>query len=161
MSVKQELVEKIREVLAGSPEARLLYVFGSQVQGNLGPLSDIDLGVLFEQGTDEEQALAVLRHALVKALGSDRIDLVPLQRAPVELAYAVISQGICIYQIDVATRVEYEAQVLGRYGDYLPVLRAQRAEILQGGDHGRGTQRYREALRRTRRTLKEIRSAKE
>jgi hypothetical protein len=56
--------------------------------------------------------------------------------------------------------VEYEAHVMSVYGDYLPVLRAQREEILRGGERGTGIQRYRKALGRTRRALDEIRSTR-
>ena len=56
----------------------------------------------------------------------------------------------------VATRVEYEAHVLSRYGDYLPVLRAQRDDILQRDKHAHRVQRYRAALGRTERTLGQI-----
>ncbi|MCL5960363.1 MAG: nucleotidyltransferase domain-containing protein [Chloroflexi bacterium] len=58
-------------------------------------------------------------------LETDRADVVLLNRAPVELACAVVVQGRLIYQRDEATRVEYEAGVKSRYGDYLPVLRVQ------------------------------------
>jgi uncharacterized protein len=86
--------------------------------------------------------------------------VVILNKAPVELAYAVIAHGICLLERDVATRVEYEAYVLGRYGDYLPVLREQRRQILEGGGlyNAKRVQRYREALGRTRRKISEIRS---
>jgi hypothetical protein len=51
--------------------------------------------------------------------------------------------------------------VLSRYGDYLPVLRAQRQSILEEGAHDRRVQRYREALGRTERALGKIRAAQE
>lgn len=80
-----------------------------------------------------------------------------VNEVPVELSYCVIAQGRRIYQQSVAVRVEFEARVLGLYGDYLPVLRRQRQEILEGGQHAAGVRRNREALRRTERTLAEIR----
>jgi hypothetical protein len=58
------------------------------------------------------------------------VDLVLLNQAPIELAYRVIAQGKWVYEESRAVRVEYEAYVLGRYGDYLPVLRKQREQIL-------------------------------
>jgi hypothetical protein len=79
-----------------------------------------------------------------------------LNRAPVELAYAVIAQGKLLYERDIATREEYEADVMSRYGDYLPVLRAQRDDILRGEGYAHRIYRYRAALGRTERTLGEI-----
>ena len=43
-----------------------------------------------------------LAHELGCALGTDRIDVVILNRAPIELEYAVIAQGRPIYQRDEA-----------------------------------------------------------
>jgi len=147
-----ELSAKIPEISGIS----LVYLFGSRLGENIGPMSDYDLGVLFENPLDTERAMAELSHAAAIIFKTDRIDIVPLNHAPVELAYAVIAQGECIFQKDTATRVEYEAQVLSIYGDYLPVLRAQREDILRGDDYGRRIQRYREALGRTERTLSQI-----
>jgi uncharacterized protein len=83
---------------------------------------------------------------------------VVLNRAPVELRYSVILAGHCLYQVDLATRVEFEAQTLSRYSDYLPVLRNQRKEILQESDYETRIQRYRAALGKTQDVLAQIRA---
>jgi hypothetical protein len=57
--------------------------------------------------------------------------LVLLNRAPIELAFAVIAEGELLFERDVATRVEYEARIMSLYGDYLPILREQRRDILE------------------------------
>jgi uncharacterized protein len=155
----QILIEELKAKIPEIPGISLVYLFGSRITGNIGPMSDYDLAVLVEKYDDYERVLAELSHAAAVVFNTDRIDVVPLNRAPVELAYAVIAQGECIYQKDNPTRVEYEAKVLSMYGDYLPVLRAQREDILRGDEYGRRVQRYREALERTERTLKQIKSA--
>lgn len=154
----QSIKERLEKLASDFPELHLIYLFGSQVTGQAGPQSDYDLGVLMDRDSDTSSRRATLEHALMVFLDQERLDVVWLSRAPLELAFAII-QGILLYERDVATRVEYEAQVMSRYGDYLPVLRAQRAEILAGGDHAARVQRYREALGRTERTLREIRAA--
>ena len=159
MSWDERTASQIQTALASFPELKLAYLFGSQVGGRPGPLSDYDFGVLLGDARDVPALRARLAHELGRALGTDRIDVVILNRAPVELAYAVIAQGKLIHQIDEATRVEYEAGVMGRYGDYLPVLRAQRNDIGRGGEHAARVQRYREALGRTERTLGQIRAS--
>ena len=146
-------------ILSNASTVSLAYLFGSQVDGTIGPMSDIDLAILFEDGEDTLEARSKMAHELGKELGIERIDIVSLREAPVELAYGIISQGICIYQRDDAQRVEFEVHILSRYGDYLPVLRSQRREILEGEGNDRRVQRYREALRRTERTLGQIRAA--
>ncbi|MGI5837188.1 MAG: type VII toxin-antitoxin system MntA family adenylyltransferase antitoxin [Chloroflexota bacterium] len=159
MAWNQQIASRVEGVLARFPELKLVYLFGSQAGGRTGPLSDYDFGVLVDDVPDIPSLRARLAHELGCALGTDRIDVVILNRAPIELEYAVIAQGRPIYQRDEATRVEYEARVMGRYGDYLPVLRAQRNDISRGGEHAARVQRYREALRRTERKIGQIRAA--
>jgi len=152
-------LKKLQDILTRLEEISLVYLFGSHVEGQLGPMSDYDFGVVIDRAADERQVQARLTHELARALQTDRVDMVVLNRAPIELAYTVIAQGKVLYQRDVATRVEYEAQVLNRYGDYLPMLRAQRDDILQGDADGKRVQRYRATLGRTERTLSQIAAA--
>jgi predicted nucleotidyltransferase len=152
----QNALPDLAKLFQDIPQVCLAYLFGSRAGGNVGPLSDYDFGVLLDHGAEIPPLRDELTHVLVTHLGIDRVDVVILNEAPIELAYAVIAQGVVLYQRDLATRVEYEATVMGLYGDYLPVLRQQRREILQGDDHAKRVQRYREALGRTQRTLSQI-----
>ncbi|HMN27453.1 MAG TPA: hypothetical protein PKE45_04790, partial [Caldilineaceae bacterium] len=115
-----------------------------------------DFGVLFEGREDHLLESVRLTHALADGLGTDRVDVVVLNEAPVELAFAVITQGRICFQRDTATRVEYEATVMSRYGDYLPILRTQRSNLLAEEGYGARIQRYRAAFGRTERTLGQI-----
>jgi len=150
---------KLDRLPVNFPAVSLVYLFGSQMEGRTGPLSDYDVGVLLERRLDTPDLRARLTHEVAVLLNTPQVDVVWLAQAPVELAFAVISQGKVIYQRDLATRVEYEALVMSRYGDYLPVLRAQRREILMGGKRAARVQWYREAFGRTERTLGQIRAA--
>ena len=156
----QRIASRIRKLLARFPGLELVYLFGSQTESRAGPLSDYDFGVVVEDNQAPLDIRAQLAHELALALGTNRIDIVILNWAPIELAYTVIAQGILVYQRDEATRVEYEAEVMSRYGDYLPVLRAQIEAIRRGGERETRVQRYREALRRTERKIGQIRAAK-
>jgi predicted nucleotidyltransferase len=150
----------MKEFGAGDAAVLLVYLFGSRASGRAGPGSDYDLGILLDRREDSAAGRARLTHELVVILETTAVDVVFLNQAPPELAFAVI-QGQVLYERDLATRVEYEAYVMGRYYDYLPYLREQRQEILSGEDHGTRIQRYREALGRTERTLGQIRAAQE
>jgi len=154
--VQEILKAAVCSALKNYPEVELVYLFGSQVSGNTGPQSDYDLGVLVNRAAHVNRFREQFAHEVGDALETDRIDIVLLNEAPIELAYSIIAQGIVLYQHDLATRVEYEAQIMSRYGDYLPVLRAQRNEILHGDEYGARVQRYREALGRTERALGKI-----
>lgn len=149
------------EASAGFPQIRLAYLFGSRAVGLEGPSSDWDLAVLADRGAAKSDFHFRLGSCLAKRLDGNRVDVVLLIRAPVELAYAIISTGEILYERDVQTRVDYESRVMGLYFDYLPVLRAQRRDILKGGDYEARVQRYRKALGRTFRTLGQIRTVSE
>ena len=155
----EALRDELSAILPSLEGVRLAYLFGSRVESNLGPMSDFDVAVLVDRSADGSRLRARVAHELARVLGTDRIDVVLLNRASIELAYAIVAQGKVLYEEDVATRVEYEATVLSRYGDFLPVLRRQRSDILQGDDCERRVRRYRAALRRTERTLGEVEAA--
>jgi predicted nucleotidyltransferase len=155
----EPLQRYVAQVVVDVPEIQLVYLFGSQVTGNTGPASDYDFGVLLDSTAAWPQMRTELGHRLAQALDTGRIDLILLNRAPIELAFAVIAQGELLFERDVATRVEYEARIMSLYGDYLPILREQRRDILKDKGYDTRVQRYRAALGRTERTLREIRAA--
>lgn len=150
-------LESLRDYFARVEQVSLAYLFGSRASGEVGPLSDFDFGVLVASPTAELRYR--LSRDLSRVLDAERVDLVFLNQAPVELAYAIIAQGQLLYQQSLAARVEFEAGVLGRYGDYLPILRQQRQDLLEGEQHDTRIRRYRAALGRTVRTLAAIRAA--
>ncbi len=149
--MNRELVEMVKK----EQKIILAYLFGSRVQGKVGELSDYDIAVL----TDREVA-GDFRYRfssrLCRALNTSKVDLIILNSAPIELAYNVISTGKLIYQRSAYERVEFEANTLSRYFDYLPVLRRQREELLEESNYETGIQRRREALRKTERMLAKL-----
>lgn len=147
--------QQLCALFAERDEVVLAYLFGSQARGHAGPCSDYDIGVLVDETctTDRARLQARLAHEVAGAVESNAIDIVLLARAPVELAYHVIAQGNLLYRRSCTAQVEYEAYVLGQYGDYLPVLRRQRQQIIENTSHAHRVQRYRTALGRTERTL--------
>jgi len=152
----------IQTYLSHQEDIVLAYLFGSRATGRAAPESDYDIAVLL----DEYGPVPVppdRRYHLGGELGillsPIPVDLVPLNRAPVEFAYAVVVGGQRLFERSLAERVEYEANILSRYADMLPVLRAQRAELIGGGDYEAGVRRNRAALDKTRRMLAKIRAA--
>jgi len=152
-----EKIAALQDYLEREKEIILAYLFGSQVGGRPGPLSDYDLGILVRSPSLD--LWTRLGHGLGAVLNTERVDVVLMNWAPIELTYAIIAQGRLLYQRSVAERVEFEAKVLSLYADYLPILRRQREEILKDGARETRVQRYREALGRTERTLAAIRTA--
>ncbi|MFO7958324.1 MAG: nucleotidyltransferase domain-containing protein [Candidatus Brocadiia bacterium] len=125
-----EKADELRDYFAARPDVHLAYLFGSRASGEASPGSDYDFGVLLEEGTDPW-----CRHGMAHELGvildHPGVDVVVLNKAPIELAFNVIATGRRVYERDVATRVDYEAKTMSLYGDYLPVLRQQRKDIIR------------------------------
>jgi len=138
----------------------LAYIFGSQLKGKTGPMSDYDFAV-FLSHKPSFQFKYKLKNKLVNVLSSEQIDLVILNDAPIELKYKVIATGKIIYQKNLTIKVEFEANVLSQYFDYLPILKTQKKDILKpkGEKYGDRIQRYRAALRKTEEMLNKIRAS--
>jgi predicted nucleotidyltransferase len=153
--MEQDIRKKLLSLFANEASISLVYLFGSQVTGNIGPMSDYDFGILVTRDADITYLRAHIMYEITLVVGSDHVDL----HAPIDLAHAIVAEGVVLYQRDTVTRVEYEAGVMSRYGDYLPVLRSLNADIVRGDRNAKRVQRYRETLRRTERTLGEIRAA--
>ena len=150
-------IEKVvKGILCDFPEIKLIYLFGSRAQKKAGSRSDYDFAVLTDPKQSGEDLRARITHAFSVKLNYGGIDVVLLNNSPIDLAYAVISNGKRFYEKSVEIRVDYEAYVLGRYFDFLPVLRAQRDEVIRGENHASRIQRYRETFGRTERTLSQI-----
>lgn len=124
------LDEELREFFARQEGVRLAYLFGSRADGRADDASDYDFGVLLAPDADPDQRYR-LAPELAELLDAEAVDVVPLRRAPIELAFNIISQGRLVYECDRAERVEFEARTMSRYADFLPVLRRQREDILR------------------------------
>ena len=151
-------LSRLQSYFAAQDDVLLAYVFGSRASGRAGPNSDYDVAVLTCAALEPARRYG-MAHELSLLLDGAVVDLVPLQRAPVELAYAVVAEGRRLFERDLTTRVEFEANVLSRYGDMLPVLRQQRADLIHGESYAPGVHRHRVARDKTERVLAEIRAA--
>ncbi|MGM0760809.1 MAG: type VII toxin-antitoxin system MntA family adenylyltransferase antitoxin [Thermodesulfobacteriota bacterium] len=156
----EDIKKPIKELIHRKhPHIALAYLFGSRVDGDIGPLSDYDFGILLDRDADKAAVRSSLASDLSNLLRSPRIDVLLLGEAPIELSFAVISQGEILYERNIAARVDFEAKVMGLYFDYLPFLRMSRDDILKEDPYAARVLRYREALGRTQGTLEQIRTA--
>jgi predicted nucleotidyltransferase len=138
-------IDRLRAKLSDQGDVRLAYLFGSRGEGRDAPGSDWDVAVLFDRAAPLERALSLaddLRHEL-----GERVDVISLVRAPVELAERVVRTGRILFARGEVDRVEYEATIMARAFDLAPLLRRQRREILEGSPHDRAVERYRAALK--------------
>jgi predicted nucleotidyltransferase len=104
-----------------------VYVYGSMARGEACGASDIDVAVLYAQ----EPPLTLdglgleLGSTLERLLGKP-VDLVILNRAPLDLIHRVLRDGVLVYDSDPSSRIRFEVQARSAYFDLLPYLRQYR-----------------------------------
>lgn len=117
------------------------YLFGSRASGNVGPLSDVDIGVVTVPDVSDEVALRRgLFAAVTSALGTTEVDLVLLDDASPLLRHRVLRDGQLLIDRDPRLRVRFETRALLDYLDTAPLREAQangRRGRLTEGSFGR------------------------
>jgi len=112
----RDLITIAKEFVATEPKIKFAYLFGSMARQMCGSLSDLDIAVYLDQKLDLFSWRLHLMTALAKALGTEKFDLVVLNRAPVVLRYEVVRSGVVLKE-DRARRVMFETSVLQEYLD--------------------------------------------
>jgi predicted nucleotidyltransferase len=88
----------------------LAYLFGSLSRGQQG--NDVDLAILVQEGPAFR-----LRDAVLDCLGTERVDLVDLKRAPPVLRFQIIRTGLPLYVSNQALQAQFEFATLHLYRD--------------------------------------------
>jgi len=107
------------------PEVGFALIFGSQVTGRVGPLSDHDFAVYLRLDDPQARFRKGLRLAglLASALGIPAVDVVVLNDAPPELAHAVLTSGRLLFRRDRDEFINYQVHVTSAYLDREPMRR--------------------------------------
>ena len=96
----------------------LAYLFGSRAKGEIGPMSDIDIAVLWkEEEKDKLKKSLLLQSRMKERLRTEYIEVGSLNDQALSFCYNVIKDGICIFGKE-KHRVEYETSVLNEYLDF-------------------------------------------
>lgn len=112
--------KKLGAYLLSQDRVKLAYRFGSLVAGRAGPLSDVDLGVLLDASLSKPERFKLqlkLLDDLTSILGTDRIDLVIMNDAPLSLTYEIIKSNYPLLVRDRREKIDFEHGVLSRYLD--------------------------------------------
>src|SRR6478672_11767035 len=111
----------------GGPEIAAAYLFGSVARGTAGPGSDVDLGLLYTD--DPPRTLAGLgldlEGDLERLLGLP-VQVVVLNRAPVDLVVRVLRDKKLLHEGNRARRVRFEVRSRMEFWDLEPFLRRYR-----------------------------------
>lgn len=108
--------------------ARFAYLHGSRATGTHRPGSDIDVAAYF--GDRAPQSFEILL--------PPGVDLLVLDRAPLELAGRVAAGGKLLYDDDPVARVRWEASTRKIYFDELPRIMRSHREFAAGVTRRRG-----------------------
>jgi uncharacterized protein len=112
----QSMLDRLGASLAGIPQVKFAYLFGSHARGDAGPLSDLDIAVFLDRRLAVLNFRLQLIVSLTRVLGVENFDLVTLNDASVVLKYEVIRAGRVVKE-DRKRRVPFEVEVLREYLD--------------------------------------------
>ncbi|MBA7555625.1 hypothetical protein ES705_48301 [subsurface metagenome] len=129
----KEIGATLNRVFQKRDEVRVVYLFGSRARGTVSNFSDIDIGVLLNEGFVKESVYgyrADLTAELISLLRTDKVDLVVLNHAPPLLAHRVVRDGIVLHCKDESERIAFEVKMLNRFLDTAP-LRERQNEYLK------------------------------
>ena len=114
--------------------ARVVYLFGSVAREAAGNDSDVDVAVLLEEDPPASFAGLPLdlEGELERLLGRP-VDVVVLNRAPVDLVHRVLRDSRLVVETDRSARIAFETRARSEYFDLLPtLLRYRRLEGTTG-----------------------------
>ena len=77
--------------LEARPDVSFAYLFGGLATGRRTPLSDVDVAVFLVEGADPVEARLEILGELMRLLGTERIDLVVLNAAPLSLRGRILA----------------------------------------------------------------------
>ena len=142
MVAASKLVDELAKALAARPEIYEAYLFGSQARRDSQPHSDVDVAVYVDPTAPMNAGFGIdceIAADLMKALGTNDVDVVLLNRAGPLLYHRVLRDGIRVLARDLVAATRREAMALSRYCDYLPQLaKIENAERLRLEQEGAG-----------------------
>lgn len=117
----------------------LAYLYGSQARGDAGPLSDVDIAVLFPRGiASRERFDRVLRlmSDLASVLKRDDVNVLDLDEGTPLLNNNVRVSGRVIFCADERARADFMLRALQQYVDTEPLRREQNRYLREKIERG-------------------------
>ena len=122
---RDEIERRLRLALEPRAEIQEAYLHGSQATGRAQDHSDIDVAVFIDEARADDSGFGyasdLIAH-LMSALGTNRIDVSVLNRAPPALYHRVLRDGLRLFARDLRAATTREGYALSRYCDFVPQL---------------------------------------
>ena len=123
---KLSLPASLEERLAGlgsaiadaAPDVDFAYLFGSTVEGRRTTRSDVDLAIHLAGNADSHRVRLDIARAAAKHLGTDAIDVVVLNSAPLSLAGRVLTSRRVVLDRAPFARHRYESLTARMFQDF-------------------------------------------
>ena len=113
-----ELLPKANYFLENYQKVIFAYLFGSLARDKVLPLSDIDIAIYLEESADFSQEKMIILRNLINILGTEEIDLVLLNTAPLTLKARIVENKKILVDKDPFLRHSFESLVLREYFDF-------------------------------------------
>lgn len=102
----------------GCPDVEFAYLFGSSSRGQMTPRSDIDLAVYVSPTTDLNHNRLEAARIANRHLGTDAIDVVLLNTAPIAVAGRVLTSRRVLVDRRPFLRHDYESRTARLFQDF-------------------------------------------
>lgn len=106
------------KVLSEDNHVIFAYLFGGLVKGKVNPLSDIDIAGYLKDMDNLAEHKLLLFDKLTDALGTNELDLVILNTAPISLAGRVLQKKEVLIDKAPSQRHLYESLTLRKFFDF-------------------------------------------
>ncbi|MDI6891767.1 MAG: nucleotidyltransferase domain-containing protein [Actinomycetota bacterium] len=159
---------KLIEMLNKDKDIIAVYIFGSYASNNIGPLSDVDIAVLLDRQFPKDKYFDKqldLIGEIAHILQTDEVDVVILNRAPVDFQYSIIRKSKLLLKRDEPQRVNFETKVTDKYLDtqrirdeYYSFLHKRIKEGRMTSEHR--LHKYQQSFRKAQRMFGEAKTSK-
>ncbi len=123
--VMDKELNQLKPIFQSCPKIKLVYFFGSRANGQIGPLSDYDFAVYFDEREPKKMfdLKFDLQNKISRTLKTDNLDLIILNltKSP-ELKYEIIKNGRLIYEKE-PFKILIEPKILNEYFDFYFMLK--------------------------------------
>jgi predicted nucleotidyltransferase len=113
-----EKIATLGQALEACPEVVFAYVFGGMGAGRPTPLSDVDVAVYLDEGTDPLETRLEVVAKVTAHLRTDEVDVVVLNSAPVALLGRILATRRVVLDRDPFRRHRFESRALREFFDF-------------------------------------------